>query len=144
MRRMRFVLSVMLVSGSLVGCAASGTNTAHSEPGGSSVSSSAAQPSPSYPEDLPPPSREGKMPGLPGRPGDPSSQPAGTTTVTGTVTAGVEPGCMLLDGRYLLVGGPRDQLHDGARVAVTGRAQPDMMSTCQQGTPFIVESVKPA
>ena len=46
--------------------------------------------------------------------------PAGDTTLTGTVQAGVEPNCLLLDG-YLLIGGPRDVLKPGARVTVTGR-----------------------
>jgi hypothetical protein len=27
-------------------------------------------------------------------------------------------------------------------VTVTGKVQPDMMTTCQQGTPFLVESAK--
>jgi hypothetical protein len=64
-------------------------------------------------------------------------------TLSGTITAGVEPNCVLLDN-YLLVGGPRDVLRAGARVTVTGRVQPDLMTTCQQGTPFRVESAKPA
>jgi hypothetical protein len=63
--------------------------------------------------------------------------------LTGTVTAGVEANCLLLDG-YLLVGGPRDQLRVGTRVTVTGRVQADLMTTCQQGTPFVVETAQPA
>ena len=63
--------------------------------------------------------------------------PAGEVTVTGTVSEGVEPGCLLLDG-YLLVGGDRDQLRPGARVAVTGRVDRDLLSTCQQGVPLVV------
>ena len=69
--------------------------------------------------------------------------PAGEVTVTGTVREGVEPGCLLLD-RYLLVGGDRDQLRPGARVAVTGRVDRDLLSTCQQGEPLVVASIKPA
>jgi hypothetical protein len=64
-------------------------------------------------------------------------------TLTGTVTAGVEPNCLLLDG-YLLVGGPREHLRSGARVTVTGRVQADLMTTCQQGTPLVVETAQPA
>jgi hypothetical protein len=64
-------------------------------------------------------------------------------TLTGTVTTGVEANCLLLDG-YLLVGGPREQLRGGARVTVTGRVRADLMTTCQQGTPFLVESAQPA
>jgi hypothetical protein len=69
--------------------------------------------------------------------------PAGERTVTGTVSEGVEPGCLLLDG-YLLVGGDRDRLRPGARVAVTGRVDRGLLSTCQQGVPLVVASVEPA
>ncbi|MEU8327207.1 hypothetical protein [Micromonospora sp. NPDC048839] len=80
--------------------------------------------------------------GLPSspKPGGPSTPPGvRATTLTGTVQSGVEPNCVLLDG-YLLLGGPRDVLTPGARVEVTGRAEPDMMTTCQQGTPFVVSN----
>ncbi|BCL15680.1 hypothetical protein [Micromonospora sagamiensis] len=77
----------------------------------------------------------------PGGPGA-SSAPGGAT-ITGTVTSGVEPGCLLL-GEYLLVGGPRDMIKSGAKLTVTGRVQPDLMTTCQQGTPFLVDSVRRA
>ena len=74
--------------------------------------------------------------------------PAGELTVTGTVTEGVEPNCLLLDAaggrRYLLVGGDRAELRAGSRVAVTGRADRDLLSTCQQGEPLVVSAVKPA
>lgn len=73
------------------------------------------------------------------RPGNPSKPPAaGETTLTGRVESGVEANCLLLDG-YLLLGGPRDVLTAGATVTVTGKIQPDMMTTCQQGIPFVVE-----
>jgi hypothetical protein len=85
-------------------------------------------------------------------PGNPTvSKPArsgGKLTVTGTVRAGVEPNCLLLDdeqGRgYLLVGGERARLRAGARVQVTGRVDPDLLSTCQQGEPLVVASIEPA
>ncbi|MFG3419530.1 hypothetical protein [Micromonospora sp. NPDC048063] len=82
---------------------------------------------------LPPPTKR------PGRPT--SSPPAGGTTLTGTVTPGVEPNCLLL-GNYLLIGGPRDVLKPGAKVTVTGRVQPDLLTTCQQGTPFQVDTAR--
>jgi hypothetical protein len=72
---------------------------------------------------------------------------AGQVTVTGTVVEGVEGGCLLLEGggqRYLLVGGDRSQLRSGARVAVTGRVDRGLLSTCQQGEPLVVSAVKPA
>jgi hypothetical protein len=64
-------------------------------------------------------------------------------TLTGRHPPGTEPGCLLLQG-YLLVGGPRDLLTGGGRVRVTGQLQPDLMTTCQQGTPLVVESARPA
>jgi len=80
-----------------------------------------------------PPAKEGPGP----------SGPLAAMTLTGTVTAGVEPNCLLLDN-YLLVGGPRDVIRPGARISVVGRPEPDLMTTCQQGTPFRVESARPA
>jgi hypothetical protein len=82
-------------------------------------------------------------------PGDPPvTKPAGEVTVTGTVQEGVEPGCLLLDAdggtRYLLVGGERAELAPGSRVAVTGRVDRDLLSTCQQGEPLVVASIEPA
>jgi uncharacterized lipoprotein YajG len=79
--------------------------------------------------------------------GEPSS-PAGQT-ITGTVTAGVEPNCILLSGGgtdYLLIFADqslRDQVKTGEQATVVGRAEKGQMTTCQQGTPFIVTSVRP-
>jgi hypothetical protein len=64
-------------------------------------------------------------------------------TLTGTVTAGIEHQCLLLDG-YLLVGGDRTIIRAGARVTVTGRVVPDLVTTCQQGTPLVVTTTHPA
>jgi len=70
--------------------------------------------------------------------------------VTGTVEAGVEANCRLIQddaGSHVLY------FHDpalkaeapvGKKVTVTGHSEPGMMTTCQQGTPFIVTSVGPA
>ncbi|WP_052720556.1 hypothetical protein [Actinoplanes rectilineatus] len=75
------------------------------------------------------------------------SAPADAKTITGTVTAGVEPGCLLLKdatGDHLLVA--KDQtltasLTVGTQVTVVGVPEPGMMSTCMQGEPFRVLSV---
>ena len=85
----------------------------------------------------------------------PSTEPSGdlptasgAETISGTVTAGVEPGCLLLQdakGSHLLVFDDealKSSAAVGAKVTLTGRSQPKMMSTCQQGIPFIVASVK--
>jgi hypothetical protein len=65
----------------------------------------------------------------------------GLRTLTGIVAAGVERQCLLL-GEYLLVGGDRTVIRAGARLAVTGRVASDLVTTCQQGTPFVVISVQ--
>jgi hypothetical protein len=69
-------------------------------------------------------------------------------TATGTLRDGVEPGCVLLEADqgtvYLLVGGDRGKLREGARVQVRGRLLRDLLSTCQQGLPLQVASVKAA
>jgi hypothetical protein len=70
--------------------------------------------------------------------------------VTGTVEAGVEPNCRLIQdgsGSHLLVfrdAALRADAPVGKKVTVTGHAEPKMMSTCQQGIPFIVASISPA
>jgi hypothetical protein len=73
-----------------------------------------------------------------------SEQPL--VSVRGTVKDGVEPGCVLLSATdsktYLLLGGDRAALKSGATVTVYGKPEPEMMSTCQQGTPFRVSRVE--
>jgi len=62
--------------------------------------------------------------------------------------AGVEPNCLLVQdakGSHLLVFDDkalRAETPVGAKVTLTGTSKPNMMSTCQQGVPFIVTSVK--
>jgi Protein of unknown function (DUF5818) len=79
----------------------------------------------------------------------PTTAPGGKhrLTATGTVRDGVEPGCVLLEADqgtvYLLVGGDRGKLVAGGRVRVTGLLAPDLLSTCQQGEPLLVSSIKP-
>ena len=62
-------------------------------------------------------------------------------TVTGVVMAGVEAGCLLLDTgteTLQLLGAPAARVEVGSRVRVTGTRSPELMTTCQQGTPFQV------
>lgn len=90
--------------------------------------SPSASPSSPPPEDLPTPTPSGKPSG------------GALTQISGTVVEGVEMGCRLIDN-YLLTPGPgisRDDLRVGATLTVRGRVRQDMMSTCQQGTPFEV------
>jgi len=67
-----------------------------------------------------------------------------TTTLTGTIAAGVEPNCLLLDDHLLIINDPaqRTAAKPGATVTVTGRVEQGMMTTCQQGTPFIVTTLR--
>lgn len=145
MKTYRIALPVLVACLALSACA--GQDGGDSPDGGPTASpgqtgapvtpSSGAPTDPTMPGAAPP---SGSQP--PGGPGKSSPAPGGAV-LTGTVTSGVEPGCLLL-GEYLLVGGPRDVIKAGAKLTVTGRAQPDLMTTCQQGTPFVVETAKPA
>ncbi|MEV4621444.1 hypothetical protein AB0J74_22385 [Asanoa sp. NPDC049573] len=73
----------------------------------------------------------------------PATAPGRLRTITGTIAAGVEPNCLLIGG-FLLIGGDRALLEPGARVTVTGRVDHTVVSTCQQGTPFVVTRVERA
>jgi hypothetical protein len=82
--------------------------------------------------------------------GPPAGKPTakGGETITGTVSAGVESGCLILQGsqsQHLLVfddPGLRAEAKIGATITVTGRAEPALATTCQQGVPFIVTAVR--
>ncbi|MET8348824.1 MULTISPECIES: hypothetical protein [unclassified Micromonospora] len=137
MRTFRLVVSALVVCAALSACG--GTDgPATPTPSGSSPATGQPSPSAAVPPTpgpvTPTPAPTLKPPGGPTVP-----PPVGATELTGTITPGVEPNCVLLDG-YLLIGGPRDVLTAGAKVTVTGRVEPGMMTTCQQGTPFVVES----
>jgi hypothetical protein len=69
------------------------------------------------------------------------------TTLTGTLQAGVESGCIVLvddQGAVLanLIGLDAASAPVGSAVQVKGRFSPDLMTTCQQGEPFTVASVE--
>lgn len=87
-------------------------------------------PSPSFsPSPLPPT----------GKPG------SSVTTVRGTIREGVEAGCLMLaanGAQYQLVGGDRRLLRPGRTVEVAGELQPDLLTTCQQGTPLVVKQAR--
>ncbi|MFC4148339.1 hypothetical protein ACFO0M_18970 [Micromonospora mangrovi] len=148
MKTPRTALAALVVCAALSACGGQGDGPASPGTTGAAPVTSSASPEPSASPSAP------GTPSAPGAPapsapivpskGGPSKPPGpGGTTLTGTVQGGVEPNCLLLDGN-LLIGGPRDLLKPGAKVTVTGRPQPDMMTTCQQGTPFVVESAHPA
>ena len=66
-----------------------------------------------------------------------------TVRVKGTVSDGVETGCTLLTSKgvvYQLLwreGTP----FTGTEIEVEGTIQPDLMTTCQQGTPLVVQRI---
>ena len=75
--------------------------------------------------------------------GDEEGDGTEALTLSGTISAGTEAGCVLLeqDGTtYNLIGGDKDVLAEGADVEVTGKVSEDAMTTCQEGTPFQVDS----
>jgi hypothetical protein len=127
------------------GCAA--------ESPGSPGPSASGAPSPTPPAVAPTPSDVDPLPTYrpSPRPKGSLSLPAGTAkpgsaltlTLTGTVTGGVEGGCLLLDGYLLLNPNPR-VVREGARITVTGEVRQDMATTCQQGTPFMIRTAEPA
>ncbi|MFI5491677.1 hypothetical protein [Actinoplanes sp. NPDC051859] len=121
----------------VAGCANGGTTTdvpvgapAASAPGAPSATPPSAAPSSAAPS-----------------PGAPSAKPPvqkGSRTITGTITAGVEPNCLLIDDNLLIFDqeSVRNTAKVGTKVTVTGRSEPGMMSTCQQGTPFMVTAIR--
>jgi hypothetical protein len=125
---LRPLAGLLLAGALLAACADAGDGGAAS--GGSGPTTTPGTSSP------PPPTTE------------PGSGGKREVTATGTLRAGVEPGCVLLKADqgpvYLLVGGDRGQLHEGARVQVSGQLAPDLLSTCQEGQPLLVRSIKPA
>jgi hypothetical protein len=91
-------------------------------------------------------SQAGSSPEAPG-PATSSSAPAGIETLSGTVEAGVEPGCLVLKGTgrdHLLLFDEQSlkaQAKVGSAITVVGKAEPTQLTTCQQGIPFVVTSV---
>jgi hypothetical protein len=79
-----------------------------------------------------------------------TSKPASDSqiTITGTVESGVESGCLVLehDGTVYGIYGNYDSavVYAGAKVTLRGQVDPGMMTTCQQGTPFVVEEAETA
>ncbi|MEV7329143.1 hypothetical protein [Micromonospora sp. NPDC093244] len=145
MRISRLAVPAVVLCAALAACG--GTNDPTTPgPSASATDQPSPEPSPSTAVPATPGPGVTTTPTPPGRPkpgGPTPPPPVGATTLTGTVTAGVEPNCVLLDG-YLLLGGPRDVLRAGAKVTVTGRVEAGVMTTCQQGTPFQVENAQPA
>ncbi len=90
----------------------------------------------------------GELPPITGAPVAPRPGAVGASTeLSGTVEAGVESGCVVLTdarGAVLanLIGLDTAGTPLGSEVVVTGTFQQGMMTTCQQGAPFQVTSVR--
>jgi hypothetical protein len=138
----RIATGVLVVALGVAGCA----NNNNAESGAApdpSASDVVDLPSPSSLSSLPPSLPSGGVPG----PGKPPAASGASTSITGTVAAGVEPNCLVLQdssGSYLLIfrdPAMRADAAVGKKVKLTGQADPTMMTTCQQGVPFIVSAV---
>jgi hypothetical protein len=76
-----------------------------------------------------------------------ASPSSSAQAISGTVAEGVEPSCLLLRGdgkpHLLVFADPalKSKAIVGAKVTVVGTAKPAQMTTCQQGTPFLVTSL---
>ncbi|MEV4642996.1 hypothetical protein AB0J80_37220 [Actinoplanes sp. NPDC049548] len=119
------LLATAMVALSVAGCA----NGTSSEVGAAAPSAPAASASSAVPTE------------------EPSAQQptaGGSRTITGTVTAGVEANCLLVDDHLLIFDDEKLKAtaKAGAEVTVTGRTEPGMMTTCMQGTPFIVTAIR--
>ena len=67
----------------------------------------------------------------------------GDGCLTGTTVVGVESGCTLLVAggtAHLLVGLPAP-VEPGVELTVRGTPDPELMTTCQEGEPFVVTEV---
>ncbi|WP_341719046.1 hypothetical protein QQG74_04590 [Micromonospora sp. FIMYZ51] len=148
MRTIRIAAAALIVCTALTACAGQDAGGGSAAPTPTEASPVTELPTPDPTGPLPQPTDPVNPPAQPGHPGKGAvtpPRPTATTelTLTGRIEAGVEPGCLLLDG-YLLLGGPREVLTAGATVTVTGKPAPGLMTTCQQGTPFQVASAKRA
>jgi len=128
--RRNSLAAALLVSLSVAGCADGAADTAGATAAKDSSTAPSAQPIPSEP--IP------SIQPVPGQPG------MGDKTLTGKITAGTEPGCLLLNDHLLLINDPRLKAaaKAGASVVVIGRAEQGTATTCQQGTPFVVTAVR--
>jgi hypothetical protein len=147
MKRSLVVTVLLVINGAaLAGCASRGAPSGAAPSGGPAVSPSVASPSVAGPSTAnPSTTRESPMPSLPPLTSKyPSTPASGEITVTGTVEAGVERGCVMLraGGAVYQLVGKDPAIVMGARVTVRGRPDPGLITTCQQGTPLHVLEVK--
>ncbi|GAA1683089.1 hypothetical protein GCM10009830_32840 [Glycomyces endophyticus] len=133
-----------LLLAALTACGAGGSGSDDDAATTSATASPSASPTDATTEESP----VTDSPSLP--PLDETSKPVGDsqTTITGTIQAGVESGCLILEfeGTVYGVFGSFDSsvVYAGAQVTLHGVVDTGMMSTCQQGTPFVVSEAETA
>jgi hypothetical protein len=136
-------LSALLVAGAALLLAACGNATVQPGSGSTDQPTASAPSSASSSDPMPvPSSSSGGGTFRPGPTGIPVGSPR-AVTIDGVIEAGVEPGCTVLTAgstKYLILGG--SDVPMGVPVRVEGTLQPGVLSTCQQGTPLRVTSVK--
>lgn len=74
-------------------------------------------------------------------------EPLELVHATGTVVAGTQPGCLLLETdvkRYHLAGDRAAELEPGQKVMVTGLFDPNLLSTCDAAAPLTIDEISPA
>lgn len=141
--RLRVLLALPAVGGALLlsGCGNATDRAAGGDP------TTAAPTTTAFPTPVPVPSTPTSVPtGTATKHPGPPGLPIGTgrpITVDGIIEGGVEPGCKVLTAgsTMYLVLNPKD-VPVGVPVRVEGILQPGVLSTCQQGTPLRVTSVK--
>lgn len=117
-----------------------GRDSTASAPSTSSSSTSASSTAVPSPVDTSSAYLPSPIPELP----DPAAPTGPLERLTGVVGEGTERGCTLLhlgqgEAVLLVGGGPR--LVPGAQVVVEGHRSPQLATTCQQGSPFVVARV---
>ncbi|GGQ80352.1 hypothetical protein GCM10010166_58170 [Couchioplanes caeruleus subsp. azureus] len=132
------LVATTLLALSVAGCANGAGSGSGAPAGAPAAETPSSAPAPSAPAASAPSATTGQ--------GSSAKPPAagGSRTISGKITAGVEPNCLLLGDNLLVFDQEslRAKAKVGASVTVTGRSEAGMMTTCQQGTPFIVATIR--
>ncbi|MEU6247590.1 hypothetical protein [Glycomyces sp. NPDC047010] len=142
------LLGGALLLAALTACGAGGGGSEDDASATPTTTSPSESPTAATTEESPVPD-ESSTPYLDPSMGD-SSKPGSSslTTISGTVQSGVESGCLVLEFEGTVYGifGSFDSsvVYAGAQVTLHGEVDAGMMSTCQQGTPFVVQEAETA
>jgi hypothetical protein len=142
-RHILALCTVALGLGTLAACAqpAGSVNAGSNAPIASTSPSTAPSAAPSV---SPTPSPSGSSKPITGGPPGPVDSSAGPTSLTGQITSGAEPSCLLLTQnkvQYLLLAPDSMKMRAGVRAVVTGHVETGIMTHCQQGKPFEVTGI---